>query len=93
MARPSIKKRKCPSPPPLNLADAPDLFNEQLLSRITGRSVSSIQKDRLRGTGVPFVVWGRLVRYRKETVIRYLEAHERHSTSEGVVNLDSRPAA
>jgi hypothetical protein len=48
------------------------LLDENDLHEVTGRSVSSIQKDRLDGTGCPFVRIGRLIRYRPEDVRNYL---------------------
>jgi hypothetical protein len=59
-----------------------ELFDDKKLSTILHRSVPTIQKDRLRGTGVPFVKVGRLVRYRPSAVRAYLAENERQSTSE-----------
>jgi hypothetical protein len=42
-----------------------DLLSELDLSRMTCRSRSALQKDRLKGDGVPFIKIGRLVRYRR----------------------------
>lgn len=70
------------TPKRLAFADTPDLLTEIELSLLTGRAVSSIQKDRLRGTGFPFLRIGKLVRYRKETVLRFLAESERSSVSD-----------
>jgi predicted DNA-binding transcriptional regulator AlpA len=40
------------------------LLSDRDLSQLTGRSRSSLQKDRLTGNTVPFLKIGRLVRYR-----------------------------
>lgn len=40
------------------------------------RSVGSLNKDRLKSTGPPFVKLGRLVRYRKSALIEWLEQRE-----------------
>jgi predicted DNA-binding transcriptional regulator AlpA len=48
------------------------LLSDRELSRVTGRSVSTLQKDRLKGEGVPFVRIGRLVRYRPSDVETWL---------------------
>lgn len=48
------------------------LLDENELSEVTGQSVSTIQKDRLVGSGCPFIRIGRLIRYRPEDVRAYL---------------------
>jgi hypothetical protein len=37
------------------------LLSDQELSRVTGRAVSTLQKDRVAGRGIPFIRLGRLV--------------------------------
>ena len=46
------------------------------VSRITGRSVSTLEKDRLVGTGPAFVKIGRLVKYRPRDVREWLQSFE-----------------
>ena len=46
------------------------------------RSVKTIQNDRLTGHGVPFVKFGRSVRYRLSDVVEFEDAHLRGSTSD-----------
>lgn len=61
------------------------LLTEREVSRITGRSVNTLQKDRVRGgdNSIPFIRVGRLVRYRESDVRAYLDAlPRRRSTSE-----------
>jgi hypothetical protein len=59
------------------------LLTEDDLSQILGRSVKSLRKDRLAGTGAPFVRVGRLVRYRPQDVGDWLATLQaRRSTSE-----------
>jgi predicted DNA-binding transcriptional regulator AlpA len=66
----------------------PDPATDRLLSdvdvaAITGRARSTLQKDRVVGTGIPFVRIGRLVRYRQSDVAAFLDAlPSRRSTSE-----------
>lgn len=60
------------------------LWNENQAAAHMGRAVSSLQKDRLRGNGCPFVKVGRLVRYRPEDVRDYLASRVVRSTSEPV---------
>jgi hypothetical protein len=43
-------------------------LDEYEASRITGRSVASLRRDRLLRQGLPFVKWGRLVRYRPSDI-------------------------
>ena len=59
------------------------LLDTREVSELIGRAESTLEKDRLVGTGIPFVRIGRLVRYRQTDVIGYLAAlPTRHSTSE-----------
>jgi predicted DNA-binding transcriptional regulator AlpA len=53
------------------------------VSEIIGRSISTLEKDRLEGNGPLFVKMGRLVRYRPADVRAYLAERVRRSTSEG----------
>jgi hypothetical protein len=60
-----------------------NLLSDRELSRVTRRSRSSLQKDRLKGGGVPFIRIGRLVRYRAADVEAWLaKLPIRRSTSE-----------
>jgi excisionase family DNA binding protein len=59
------------------------LLSDYEVARVTGRSRSTLQKDRVAGGGIPFVRIGRLVRYRQSDVTAYLEALPSYrSTSE-----------
>lgn len=53
------------------------LFTDIDLEAFTGRSRSSWQKDRFNGNrdGIPFIRCGRLIRYRQEDVLAWLERH------------------
>jgi predicted DNA-binding transcriptional regulator AlpA len=50
------------------------LLSDQDVERITGRARSTLQKDRVSGSGIPFIRVGRLVRYRQSDVKAYLDA-------------------
>jgi hypothetical protein len=50
--------------------------------KLLGRSVATLQKDRLRGNGPPFIKVGRLSRYRPSGVRARLDDHTRQSTSD-----------
>lgn len=59
------------------------LLSDRDVEKITGRARSTLQKDRVAGTGIPFVRLGRQVRYRPEDVAAYLaELPSLRSTSE-----------
>jgi hypothetical protein len=57
------------------------LLTETDVSRLTGRAVSTLQKDRCAGGGIPFVRLGRLVRYRESDVAVYLASLPAHSST------------
>lgn len=61
------------------------LLSDREVSQITGRARSTLQKDRITGTGIPFIRLGRLVRYRATEVHAFIAAlPSRRSTSEGL---------
>jgi len=51
------------------------LFNQETIAAIRDCSLATIERDRWAGTGIPFVKMGRLVRYRKSDIRRWLESH------------------
>jgi hypothetical protein len=51
------------------------LFNQETIAAIRNCSLATIERDRWAGTGIPFVKIGRLVRYRKSDIRRWLEGH------------------
>lgn len=58
------------------------LWNEKQCADYRACAVSSVQKERVRGDGPPFLKLGRLVRYRPEDVQDWLARHLVRSTSE-----------
>ena len=58
------------------------LLSDHDLERLTGRSRSCWQKDRLSGRGPMFVRLGRLVRYRRSDYEAWLNKQVRTSTSD-----------
>jgi hypothetical protein len=59
------------------------LLSDWDVEKIAKRARSTLQKDRVAGTGIPFIRIGRLVRYRPSDVAAYLDALPiRRSTSE-----------
>jgi predicted DNA-binding transcriptional regulator AlpA len=59
-----------------------NLLSENEISEIFGRSIPTLQKDRLRGNGPPFIKIGRLVRYSPSAVQAWLDDQVRRSTSD-----------
>jgi hypothetical protein len=60
------------------------LLTDYDLARAIGRARKTLQKDRLRGGGVPFIRVGRLVRYRQSDVAMWIAAQATlRSTSDG----------
>jgi len=57
------------------------LLTEIDVSHLTGRAVSTLQKDRCVGTGIPFIRLGRLVRYRQGDVTAYLSSLPTYSST------------
>jgi len=53
------------------------LLNEFEVARLTGRSVSSLRRDRLIGVGITYIKCGALVRYDPRDVREYLERNKR----------------
>ena len=49
------------------------LLSDRDVEKITGRARSTLQKDRVAGIGIPFVRFGRLVRYRQSDVNAFLD--------------------
>ena len=47
------------------------LWTEKVAAQFRGCSVSTLQKERHRHTGMPYLKLGRLVRYRPEDVMAY----------------------
>lgn len=69
-------------------ADRSSVFlTEQELSARWKRSVKTTQAERLRGSGVPYIKIGRLVRYRLSDVIAYEERQLRSSTTDWRVDV------
>jgi predicted DNA-binding transcriptional regulator AlpA len=59
------------------------LLSDRDVARITGRARSTLQKDRVAGTGIPYVRVGALVRYRASDVEAWIDAlPRRRSTSD-----------
>lgn len=65
-----------------NAADAGSiLWDENELAAKLNIAVSTLQKQRMRGDGIPYAKLGRLVRYRPQDVAAFLERRVVDSTS------------
>jgi len=51
------------------------LFTKDTVAAIRNCSLSTIERDRWAGTGIPFLKIGRLVRYRKSDIRFWLDSH------------------
>ncbi len=66
---------------PSAVADAA-LLNETQAAQLLGITIRALQGWRLRGDGPLYVKLGRLVRYRRSEIERWLDAHSRRHTSQ-----------
>jgi predicted DNA-binding transcriptional regulator AlpA len=67
------------------------LLSDRDVQEITGRARSTLQKDRVIGSGITFIRIGRLVRYRQSDVRAYIESLPAHlSTSEPTCGTKAR---
>ncbi len=67
----------------VTLSQDPDaLMNEHEYAALRGCSVGQIRAERLRGGGCQFLKIGRSVRYKRRTVIEWLDRHTVSSTTE-----------
>lgn len=72
-----------PAPTPIaDLTDMPFLMSPQQVAEVGVKTVNTLMSDRYEGRGLPFVKIGRSVRYRKQDVIAYINAHTFRSTKE-----------
>jgi hypothetical protein len=64
------------------LYDLESRLNTEEAAKVRNVSVSKMNKDRCFGGGPPFEVDGRKIKYRYGTLINWMAAGTRHSTSE-----------
>ena len=67
------------------------LLDEREFAAITGRSVASARRDRLLGTGCPYVKLGFLVRYRPSDVRAYIARNVRGARLEAPKSGGAEP--
>jgi predicted DNA-binding transcriptional regulator AlpA len=51
-------------------------LNEKEVAEITDLSVATLRNDRFLGRGIPYVKFGRAVRYSYQDVIKFMESHK-----------------
>jgi hypothetical protein len=66
----------------LNASEHDDLLTEAEAAHLRRQSIRTLQAERLRNDGCPYVKLGRSVRYRRSDVLKFIEAHVRPSPSE-----------
>ena len=73
----------------------PKLMTEKETALMVGMSVHWLRKKRWEGGGIPFVKMSErgAVRYSEETVLQYIDAHFRISTSDSGEHARSRTGA
>ena len=81
------KPLKSTLPPALALDPGLTLLTERQAAEITGKAVSTLQKERVSGAGIPYVKLGRTVRYRLCDIRAHISKNVRHSTSHRGENL------
>jgi hypothetical protein len=62
--------------------ESDELLTESEAARLRRQSIRTLQAERLRGGGCPFVKLGRSVRYRRSDVARFIESNVKTSTTE-----------
>lgn len=60
-----------------------EYLTETELAELVQVSVKKLQKDRYHSKGVPFIKFGRLVRYERVQVLAYLESLRENSITGG----------
>jgi hypothetical protein len=63
----------------IDLSDMPQIMTPEQLAAIMGQSVAALANDRWRRIGVPYVKYGKRVRYLRADVARYLIKQHRNS--------------
>lgn len=64
------------------MTSAENLLTETEAAQLRGQSVRTLQAERVRGGGCPFVKLGRSVRYRRSDVLQFIESRIKASTSQ-----------
>jgi hypothetical protein len=57
------------------MSEIPQYLDERQVARMIGRAVQTLRNDRHKGQGLPYVKFGRLVRYSVQDVYVFMESH------------------
>jgi len=57
------------------MSEIPQYLDERQVARMIGRAVQTLRNDRHKGQGLPYVKFGRLVRYSVRDVHVFMESH------------------
>jgi hypothetical protein len=57
------------------MSEIPQYLDERQVARMIGRAVQTLRNDRHKGQGLPYVKFGRLVRYSVQDVHVFMESH------------------
>lgn len=68
--------------------DPLELLTDVQVEQRTHRPRESLRKDRRNGMGIPYLKWGRSVRYRASDVVAWMEAN---TVDEGQVSTRAGP--
>ena len=66
----------------LNELSKYEFLTEKEVSALLRISVSKLQKERGKGVGIPFVVFGKCIRYRQSAVTDFINSNTYQSTSQ-----------
>jgi hypothetical protein len=61
----------------IDLSTLPPVAKPQELAPVIRTTVDALAQDRYRGSGIPYIKYGRRVRYLRADVARYLVAHRK----------------
>lgn len=64
-------------------ADPQSLFNQNVVALVSGISISTLEKDRYFGRGIPFRKSSGRIVYKKSDVVKFLEDHHRLNSTHG----------
>jgi hypothetical protein len=67
--------------PSHTITEPDELLTEAEAAQLRRQSMRTLQAERLRGDGCPFVKLGRSVRYRRSDLMRFIEANVKTSTT------------
>jgi hypothetical protein len=78
---------------PPDTADPEELLTESEAARLRRQSERTLQAERQRGDGCPFVKLRHSVRYRRADVLQFIAANVKTSTSEPLPSPPAKPGA